>query len=112
MEIDLTIKNYRCFADSHPARLRLRPGTTSIVGRNNAGKSSLLKFFYELRHLFQLVAGDRNAFTAVLGAQARAFDLPAQVPDPNGLCCDLNGRDISIDLSFSGDSGWVAERIP
>src|SRR6266702_3463896 len=53
MEIELTIKNYRCFSDEKPARILIKPGFTAFLGINNSGKSSLLKFFYEFRNLFQ-----------------------------------------------------------
>jgi AAA15 family ATPase/GTPase len=43
MDIDITIKNYRCFADSQPARIQLKNGFTALVGANNAGKSTLSK---------------------------------------------------------------------
>jgi AAA15 family ATPase/GTPase len=44
MQIDLTVKNYRCFPDSEPLRIAIRPGFTAFVGVNNSGKSSALKF--------------------------------------------------------------------
>src|SRR5256885_1292987 len=52
MNIELTIKNYRCFSDEKPARISIRPGFTAFLGINNSGKSSLLRFFYEFRDLF------------------------------------------------------------
>ena len=57
MHAELTIKNYRCFPDAKPARLILKSGFTAVVGPNNSGKSSLLRFFYELRGLFSGLAG-------------------------------------------------------
>src|SRR6266849_3839293 len=56
MDIELTIKNYRCFSDEKPARILIKPGFTAFLGINNSGKSSLLKFFYEFRNLFQLLS--------------------------------------------------------
>jgi predicted ATPase len=53
MLCDLTLKNYRCFADEAPLRIEVRRGFTALVGANNSGKSSLLRFFFELRQLFQ-----------------------------------------------------------
>jgi len=52
MDAELTIKNYRCFPDSRHARIVVRDVFTAILGVNNSGKSSLLKFFYEFRYLF------------------------------------------------------------
>ena len=49
MDIDITLKNFRCFADRKPAKFSLRSnGFTGFVGVNNSGKSSLLKMFFEL----------------------------------------------------------------
>ena len=47
----LSIKafNYRCFADHDPLQLTLDDGPLALVGPNNAGKSTALKFFRELR---------------------------------------------------------------
>lgn len=36
MQIDITLKNYRCFPDSKPARISLREGFTALVGVNNS----------------------------------------------------------------------------
>jgi len=53
MKVKLTLKNYRCFRAEQPAIFEFGPGFTSFIGPNNAGKSSLLKFFYEVRHAIQ-----------------------------------------------------------
>ena len=48
--INVTLNHYRCFHDTLPVSLLLEPGkTTALVGKNNAGKSALLRFFYELK---------------------------------------------------------------
>lgn len=36
MSFWLTLKNYRCFPDSHPARLFIGPGFTALLGPNNS----------------------------------------------------------------------------
>jgi predicted ATP-dependent endonuclease of OLD family len=43
--IRLTIKNYRCFEDSHPLVIEFASDFTAFIGPNNSGKSSCLKFF-------------------------------------------------------------------
>ena len=53
IEIDLTLKNYRCFVDEAPARITLKPGFTALVGKNNSGKSTLLRSIYEFRGAFR-----------------------------------------------------------
>ncbi len=51
MQFEIEIKNYRCFSDEKPAKFIVQPGFTAFVGVNNSGKSALLRFFYELRHI-------------------------------------------------------------
>lgn len=52
MNVEITLKNYRCFPDESPATFTVRTGMTAFVGVNNSGKSALLRFFYEFRDLF------------------------------------------------------------
>ncbi len=73
MEIDLTLKNYRAFSDRMPARISIRPGFTAFVGVNNAGKSSLLKFFYEFRPMFEVLASPSSVFHLVQGESIEAY---------------------------------------
>jgi len=51
--ISIEIQNYRCFPEPSRATFLLDRGITALVGKNNAGKSALLKFFYELREVFR-----------------------------------------------------------
>ncbi len=96
--VDLTIKNYRCFADPHPARVALRPGFTAFVGVNNSGKSSLLKFFYELRGLLQVLVPPGHLLNAVRG-QVQSFSVSAATPDITQLFSKTNGRPLEIVFS-------------
>lgn len=57
--VEVTLKNYRCFPEQHPARFVLGDGITAFIGTNHAGKSSLLKFFYEFRQLFEILGNLR-----------------------------------------------------
>ncbi len=108
MEIDITIKNYRCFPDSAPARISLRKGFTSLVGANNSGKSSLLKFFFELRSLFNSLR-NMNGIHAALRNQ-QSFGIANTVLDLAELYSNSNNRDIEIRIHINalGDDG---ERI-
>ncbi|NJK91715.1 MAG: ATP-binding protein, partial [Blastochloris sp.] len=49
MNLEISVKNYRCFNDLAPARLKLQRGISALIGANNVGKSTLLRLFYELR---------------------------------------------------------------
>src|ERR1700730_3971047 len=55
LSFDLTVSNYRCFSADMPARLEIRPRLLALVGPNNAGKSTLLRLFFELRQMFSLL---------------------------------------------------------
>ena len=49
--IEITLSHYRCFHEASPVSISLESGKTiALVGRNNAGKSALMRFFYEFRN--------------------------------------------------------------
>jgi ABC-type cobalamin/Fe3+-siderophores transport system ATPase subunit len=98
MEFEVTIKNYRCFPDSYPARITIGDGFIALIGVNNSGKSSLLRFFYELRTLFYTIANDPNAVGAALRNDARQANFGPSVSDPNEIFNNANDRDINIEL--------------
>ena len=108
MEIELTIKNYRCFSDEKPARILIKPGFTAFLGINNSGKSSLLKFFYEFRNLFQQLsetgiitfANDMKTIRLVGGlkSQPQNFGFPGEIVDQEEVFCNLNDRNLSIQI--------------
>lgn len=95
-EVAITIKNYRCFSDSRPARFILKNGLTSFIGVNNVGKSSLLKFFYEFCDLF------RTGFTtnSITEAESQAFVFPSEVKDPQEIFYNGNDRPLSIEFNL------------
>src|SRR5260370_4028031 len=99
MNVELLIKNYRCFADSDPARVSLRRGFSGLIGVNNSGKSSLLRFFFEFRNVFGLMS-DGN-FAALFNKNRIPFGPPANVTDINDLFTNSNSRDLQIEFLFS-----------
>jgi ABC-type cobalamin/Fe3+-siderophores transport system ATPase subunit len=84
MNLEITVKNYRCFNEAHPARLHLSRGTTAFIGTNNAGKSTLLRLFYELRPLFQKLAADPATWIQLLNESRPAPD-PLDVEDRQAI---------------------------
>jgi len=97
MDIELTIKNYRCFEDTYPVRLRLHNGFTAFVGVNNSGKSSLLKSFYELRPLFRKFSSpSSNLIEALRGKEPFSF----QGKNDKDAFNDRNERELTFEVSF------------
>jgi predicted ATP-dependent endonuclease of OLD family len=90
----IELRNYRCFADSSPAVLGIRPGFTALLGPNNSGKSSLLRFFFEFRDLFTRVRTDSSLLNALLGGAG--FNYPSSVADPEEVFCNTNEREMEI----------------
>lgn len=99
MEFDLTIKNYRCFSDTKPARISFRKGFTAFVGANNSGKSSLLKLPYEFRRFFSLLSSPTGNFIEALRNEDRNVALV--VPDYDEVFCNTNERDIELQIEFA-----------
>jgi hypothetical protein len=106
MSIHLTLHNYRCFADDEPLRFTLAPGFTAIVGPNNSGKSSLLRFFHESRYLWELCQIG-NFYGLIVGQPQRVN--PRDVLDQAELFCNRNQRNlrITIEIDVTDDETGV-----
>ncbi|MCH9044968.1 MAG: AAA family ATPase, partial [SAR324 cluster bacterium] len=101
MQIEVTIKNYRCFPYDRPAQFTIGDGLTAFLGVNNSGKSSLLKFFYEFRSMFQSLSEPGGALLFALRGIPQAFGPASSVRDIAELFCNSNSRDLEIVLKFS-----------
>jgi predicted ATPase len=108
MNVELSIKNYRSFADSDPARISLRRGFSALIGVNNSGKSSLLRFFFEFRSVFALMT-DGNFFT-LFNKNKLAFGPPANITDINDLFTNGNNRDLEMEFLFLPESADTERR--
>jgi hypothetical protein len=75
MKVKLTVQNYRCFSEASPASFEVRDNFTAFVGPNNAGKSTLLRMFYELRALFVSLGNPAQFRDSVKGA-SQSFGIP------------------------------------
>ena len=109
MDVEITLKNYRCFPDSSPARIRVRNGFIALVGPNNVGKSSLLRFFVEFRPLFDQLKNGSSLFITALKGQNNSTPL-ASVIDPQEIFSNTNSRDLSIEFKFQWDESNPAPR--
>lgn len=99
MRLSLELKNYRCFADTSPARLEIGPGFTALVGPNNSGKSALLRFFYDYRNLWATLSDPNALYNAM--RDKWSFELPSTVRDPLELYTHSNDRPQSVTLALS-----------
>lgn len=94
--VRLIIKNYRCFDDSNPLVVDLGRDITALVGANNSGKSSFLKFFYEFRNLWQALW--QNLPTLV---QRNQQGIPLNnIPDYEEVFSNTNERDLVIEIQI------------
>lgn len=107
MELEIEIKNYRCFPDSKPAKLRLGNGFGALLGVNNSGKSSLLRFFYEFRPLFAQLGGNPSWLTNLLRLIPQGAG-PASVSDTNEVFNNKNQRDIELCVRVLQDANGVS----
>lgn len=114
MHVEIILKNYRCFSDSEPAKFSLDKGFTSFVGANNSGKSTILKFFYEFRDIFNTLSDPQNVVTfqnALIG-QLPPFKKPASIAHSDELFCNTNNRDIEICFKFKNAKAIEKDETP
>jgi len=100
MDINLTIENYRCFPKDRPASLKLTKGFSAFIGVNNSGKSSLLKFFYEMRSVFTQMSTNMNVIQQMLQGGRVGAQVPPEVSDRDEMFFNGNTDDIRIDVSL------------
>src|SRR5271155_3919725 len=102
MDINLTIENYRCFPTGSPASLKLTKGSSAFIGVNNSGKSSILKFFYEMRPAFASIATGTPTIGQLLSGGRLGVPLPPEISDPDEIFFNGNRDDIRIEVSLDG----------
>ena len=100
MEIDLTVKNYRCFPHESPMRIRLESGFVALVGPNNSGKSAVLRFFFHFRDLFRRIA--RGELPSFLNS-SQEIDLQSKDPYREDVFSQGVNRDLEIALVLNDD---------
>ena len=100
MELRLAIENYRCFSADEPARYVLAPGVTAFVGANNAGKTALLRFFWEFRPVFAMLSTHSPKLLQAVGRVAQAISFP--IADASQLFCDSTSGAITVDVEILG----------
>lgn len=104
MRVNIELKNYRPFPIDLPARFSLGHGFTGVVGQNNAGKSTLLRFFYEFRNYWaRLGSANGNLLAALGGADGDSSAGFFGVKDQNEVFSTLHEQGIEIRLTLDHD---------
>ena len=83
-----------------PAKIEIGEGSTALLGPNNAGKSSLKLFFYEMRPLFQQLlvgAGNPPSLFTLMDGQSFSFGYPG-TSDAAEIFNNVTNRDISFEI--------------
>lgn len=92
----IKLTNYRCFPNG--ATLDLSNYFTALVGVNNAGKSSLLRFAYEFRPLWQAILESRDWLVhAIHGASGSQLN----VPDVAEVFSKMSQGDLVLEVDLS-----------
>src|SRR5216683_1286458 len=94
----ITLKNYRCYEDSHPLTIALGPGFTALVGPNNSGKSTFLKFFHEARNLIRSIA-DHGVLERLAMGGTLVISYEG-IEDPVELFHNRNERPLTVEFEF------------
>jgi ABC-type lipoprotein export system ATPase subunit len=97
-DVKLTVKNYRCFDDTHPLVVEMGSDFTALVGPNNSGKSSFLKFFFEHRSLWS----NLRDIELLLRVPNRAAATLLEVRDPEEIFSHSNNRDLIVEIELMG----------
>jgi ABC-type branched-subunit amino acid transport system ATPase component len=104
--VQIEVKNYRCFDDSQPLRFQIKKGAVAFTGPNNAGKSSILRFIYEMRTIWSLLAqlspvNPGNSIYSFLRDNPFGHKFHG-VRDRKEVFCNLNDRPLIFTLEFNG----------
>ncbi len=103
-DFTLTVKNYRCFPDEEPLRIQVQRGFTSFVGPNNAGKSAVLRLFYDLRPFFGVLGYSTSSLGSAFQSPTYLSELVTSLPGER-VFSNLNERDLTLEFA------WVAPSI-
>lgn len=92
----LELRGYRAFS-GEPVRLPMEPGITGLLGLNNAGKSTLLRFFYEFQPLFSFMARPGDLLNILKGGRT----VNPRLQTGEQAFSTLLDGDIELTLDFS-----------
>jgi len=93
----VTLKNYRCFTEENPATLEIRPGISALIGPNNAGKSSLIRFAHDLRPLFEKMSSS-SFFSSMFAGSSGPYGARESLLADSAAFTDLNARPMVVQI--------------
>lgn len=102
----ITLKNFRCFSDEEPVVFELTDGFTALIGPNNSGKSSLLRWPHELKRVLALLKGDHITALMMRGGDALA-DVQ-DVMDQAEIHFDGNRRPLGLTIEIEAAPNELA----
>lgn len=106
----VTIKNYRCFDQTRPVEVEFRKGIIAFVGVNNSGKSTILKFFYELRKLWEK-ASELSSYKTP-GDSNQVINIGyADSIDPKSIFCNRNEKGIEVSICLTHSDLVISSSI-
>lgn len=96
----LTLRNYRAFDDSRPVEWLIDDEFRAFVGVNNSGKSSLIRFFHEVRPALRVLS-QLNSHTqqSVVRGEPQFVGFQS-VADNQELFCNRNSRDMTAEFAL------------
>ena len=111
MDINVSIENYRCFPTGNPASLNLTKGFSAFVGVNNSGKSSLLKFFYEMRPAFTAIGTNTNVIQQLFNGGKSQIEVAPEILDRDEMFFNGNHDNIQIEVTLKSIPAQTREII-
>ncbi len=96
IDVALRIKNYRCFVE--PIEFILQKPSIAFLGKNNSGKTTLLRFLVEFRGLFTAMQSP-GAIVNLLHGKKEIFGPDHTLSSINDIFANQNNRDLFINVN-------------
>ena len=102
MSWEITVANYRAISEEAPLKIDFTVPVTSLLGPNNSGKTSTLKFFWEFWDLLSKAPSSlmTNSTEQTIGRTVEAGINPTSVI--SAVFSEFNDRPIRIQMKFCG----------
>ena len=110
MPVEIELQNYRCFPAPGRVSFLVQRGLTAFVGPNNAGKSTVLKLFYELRDLFRQIGWAPIGFAQLSDQQQPGVQYPSKL-DSQAIFSRSTTGPLLIQITLSDDAITRPQRV-